>query len=132
VGLNNRRVEKLHNEGLHIWYTSPNIIIIIKSRMRCTGHVASMGEKMNAQTSSGESQKGKIPLGTFRFHKILGNSRVAERQTISQEQLGSMNLSGGCNTETKYFAIRTDNSNIKVRYVLYNSFITPISSHSVF
>jgi hypothetical protein len=32
---------KLHNEELHSLYSSPNIIIIIKSsRMRWTGHVA--------------------------------------------------------------------------------------------
>jgi hypothetical protein len=37
---------KLHNEELHNLYTSPSIIIIIKSgMMRWVGHVARMGEK---------------------------------------------------------------------------------------
>jgi hypothetical protein len=39
---------KLHNEELHILYSSPNIIRQIKSRrMKWTGHVAHMGEDRN-------------------------------------------------------------------------------------
>jgi hypothetical protein len=40
---------KLHNEGLHNLYSSPNIIRMSKSRrMRWAGHVAQMGETRNA------------------------------------------------------------------------------------
>jgi hypothetical protein len=36
---------KLHNDELHSLYASANIVRAIKSsRMRCTGHVACMGE----------------------------------------------------------------------------------------
>jgi hypothetical protein len=36
--LRNRR--KLHNEELHDLYSSPNIVMVIKTRMRWVGHVA--------------------------------------------------------------------------------------------
>jgi hypothetical protein len=40
---------KLHNEELHNFYSSQNIIRTIKSRrMKWEGHVARMGEKSNA------------------------------------------------------------------------------------
>jgi hypothetical protein len=51
---------RLHNEELHDFYSSPNIITMIKSRkMRYTGNVARMGEKTNAYRILMGSQKGR-------------------------------------------------------------------------
>jgi hypothetical protein len=55
---------KLNNEELHNLYSSPNIIIMIKSRrMRWAGRVSRMGEKMNAYSIFVGKAKGTRPLG---------------------------------------------------------------------
>jgi hypothetical protein len=38
---------KLHNEELKDLYASPNIIQVVKSRIRWAGHVARVGERRN-------------------------------------------------------------------------------------
>jgi hypothetical protein len=55
---------KLHNDGLHNLYSSPNIIRMIKSRrMRWAGHVAQMGETRNESRILMGKPEGKRPLG---------------------------------------------------------------------
>jgi hypothetical protein len=55
---------KLHNKELRDLYSSPSIIRIIKSRrMGWAGHIARMGEKMNAYRLLVGKPEGKRPLG---------------------------------------------------------------------
>jgi hypothetical protein len=55
---------KLHNEELHILYSSLNIIRQIKSRrLRWEGHVARMGEERNVNKVLMGKPGGKRPLG---------------------------------------------------------------------
>jgi hypothetical protein len=54
----------LHNEELHILYSSPNIIMQIKSRrMSWAGHVACMGQDRKMYKVFVGKPEGKEPLG---------------------------------------------------------------------
>jgi hypothetical protein len=54
---------KLHNEELHILYSSPNIITHKSRTMRWAGHVARMGEERNVYEALMGKPEGKRPLG---------------------------------------------------------------------
>jgi hypothetical protein len=55
---------KLHNKDLRDLYSPPSIIGIIKSkRIIWAGHVARMGEKINAYRLLAGKPEGKRPLG---------------------------------------------------------------------
>jgi hypothetical protein len=55
---------KLHNEELHNLYSSPNIVIMMKSRRkRGTWYVARMGVKRNTCRILVGKPEGKRPLG---------------------------------------------------------------------
>jgi hypothetical protein len=67
---------KLHNEELDDLYSSPIITQVIKSRrMRCTGHVARMGEGRGAYKILVGTPEERRPLGRPR-HRWEDNTKM--------------------------------------------------------
>jgi hypothetical protein len=65
---------KLRNDELHTLYSSPNIVRVIKSRMRWTGHVTRMGGEVFTV----------FWLGDPKVRDHWENLDVGERMTLSQ------------------------------------------------
>jgi hypothetical protein len=71
---------KMNNEELRNLYFSPNIILMIKSRMmRWSGNVARMGQKRNAHRTLVEKPDGRRPLVRQR-RRCVGNIKMDLRE----------------------------------------------------
>jgi hypothetical protein len=55
--------KKMHNDELHSLYSSPNIVGVIKSKMRWAGHVARMGAGRGVYRVLVGRPEGKRPPG---------------------------------------------------------------------
>jgi len=81
---------KVHNEELNILYSSPNVVWVIKSRMRWAGHAARMRERRGVYRVLMGWPERMRPLGRPR-HRWEGNIKM-DLQEVACGGMGSIEL----------------------------------------
>jgi hypothetical protein len=85
---------RLHNEGFHNLYASPNMVrVIISRRMRRVGHVARMGDTRNAYNILFAKPEGKRPLGRPR-HRWEDNIGMDLMEIVGGRRRCGLDASG--------------------------------------
>jgi hypothetical protein len=103
---------KLHNEELHVLYSPPSIIRIIRARrIRWAGQVARMGEKRNTYRLLMRKPEGRRPLGRPR-RRWLNNIRM----DLVQVGWGDMDWIGLAQDRGRWRALVDSLLNLRVRY----------------
>jgi ribosomal protein L10 len=77
-----RELRKLHNEELNVLYSSPNIVRVIKLRMRWAEHVARMGERKSVYRILVEKLEGKNHLGDPRVDGRITLRRIFRKWDV--------------------------------------------------
>jgi hypothetical protein len=75
---------KVHNDQLNDLYSSPNIVRVIKSRIRCAGRVACMGKRRGVYRVLLGKPERKRPLGRPRC-KWEDNIKLHLQEVICEE-----------------------------------------------
>ena len=104
---------RLHNEELNDLYSSPNIVWVIKWRIRWAGHVAGMGEEREVYRFLVGKPDGKRPLGRPR-RRWVDNIRMDLQEVIC----GYMDWIGLAQVRDRWRTLVSAVMNLRVIYTL--------------